>query len=251
MVESAREAPPDAPAAGALIERVLAVDPVDVGADLAQLDARHGGLPGFTALADRVSRAFRLCAVLGAVSRRRVIKFAYDEPLDRPARYAHFYDAPGCTEAASYHAEVAVPDELRARTTRLVDNGTGTVLAEGPRDADRPFVYYVADTRRRLEPGLSVRYGTERGRFLVPAALVAWVIALELALPWLLADLTHLAASGGPAISGLLSVAAVFSALVRRGGDHPLVRLVLAPYRLCLAAATLAAVLAAATLAFR
>jgi len=75
---------------------------------------------------------------VGDVERRRVLKFAYDEPLARPGRYAHFYDAPGCTEAASYHAEVAVPDELRARTTRLADNVTGTVLAEGPRDADRP-----------------------------------------------------------------------------------------------------------------
>jgi hypothetical protein len=251
MLEIDREEAADDPAAGELIERVLAAGPVDVTAELSELDARHGGVPGFAALADRLSRGFLLCAVLGDVSRRRVIKFAYDEPLARPARYAHFYDAPGCTEAASYHAEVAVPDELRARTTRLVDNVTGSVLAEGPRDADRPFVYYAADTGRRLEPGLSVRYGTERGRFLVPAALVAWVIALELALPWLFADLDHLATFGGPAISVLLSVAAVFSALVLRSGEHPLVRLVLAPYRLCLAAATLAAVLAAATLAFR
>jgi hypothetical protein len=251
MLEIDREEAADDPLAGELIERVLAAGPVDVTAELAELDARHGGVPGFAALADRLSRGFLLCAVLGDVSRRRVIKFAYDEPLARPARYAHFYDAPGCTEAASYHAEVAVPDELRARTTRLVDNVTGSVLAEGPRDADRPFVYYAADIGRRLEPGLSVRYGTERGRFLVPAALVAWVIALELALPWLFADLTHLATFGGPAISVLLSVAAVFSALVLRSGEHPLVRLVLAPYRLCLAAATLAAVLAAATLAFR
>jgi hypothetical protein len=251
MLEVDREEAADDPVAGELIERVLAAGSVDVTAELAELDARHGGVPGFAALADRLSRGFLLCAVLGDVSRRRVIKFAYDEPLARPARYAHFYDAPGCTEAASYHAEVAVPDELRARTTRLVDNVTGSVLAEGPRDADRPFVYYAADIGRRLEPGLSVRYGTERGRFLVPAALVAWVIALELALPWLFADLTHLATFGGPAISVLLSVAAVFSALVLRSGEHPLVRLVLAPYRLCLAAATLAAVLAAATLAFR
>jgi hypothetical protein len=274
MLEIDREEAADDPVAGELIERVLAAGSVDVTAELAELDARHGGVPGFAALADRLSRGFLLCAVLGDVSRRRVIKFAYDEPLARPARYAHFYDAPGCTEAASYHAEVAVPSELRARrteladdatgevlatgprelrarTTRLVDNVTGSVLAEGPRDADRPFVYYTADTGRRLEPGLSVRYGTERGRFLVPAALVAWVIALELALPWLFADLKHLATFGGPAISVLLSVAAVFSALVLRSGEHPLVRLVLAPYRLCLAAATLAAVLAAATLAFR
>jgi hypothetical protein len=251
MLELDAPAAADDPDAGSLIERVLAVDPVDVTADLAELDARHGGLPAFAALAERLAHGFLLCAVLGDVGRRRVIKFAYDEPLGRPARYAHFYDAPGCTEAASYHAEVAVPDEMRARTTRLVDNVTGSVLAEGPRDADRPFVYYAADTGRRLAPGLSVRYGAERGRFLVPAALVAWVLALELALPWLFADLDHLAAFGGPAISILLSSSAVFSALVLRSGEHPLVRLVLAPYRLCLAAATLAAVVAGATLAFR
>jgi hypothetical protein len=254
MLELDRSEAADDPEAGPLIERLLAAGPDDahvVSADVAALDERFGGLPGFAALADRLARGFLLCAVVNDVERRRVLKFAYDEPLARPGRYAHFYDAPGCTEAASYHADVAVPDELRARTTRLVDNVTGTVLAEGPRDADRPFVYYVADTGRRLEPGLSVRYGTERGRFLVPAALVAWVIALELALPWLFADLGHLATFGGPAISVLLSISAVFSALVLRSGEHPLVRLVLAPYRLCLAAATLAAVVAAATLAFR
>lgn len=240
--------------ADALIERVLATE----GADMAQIDAelqaleeRAGPLPGFAALAERLARGFLLCAVVNDVERRRVIKFAYDEALARPARFAHFYAAPGCTEAASYHAEVDVPDEMRARTTELVDNRTGAVLAAGARDADRPAIYYVADTGRRLEPGLSVRYGTERGRFLVPAALVAWVIALELALPWLLADLSRQAALGGPAIAVLLSSTAVFSALVLRSGEHPLVRLVLAPYRLCLAAATLAAVVAGATLGFR
>src|ERR1700754_4611401 len=140
---------------------------------------------------------------------------------------------------------------MRARPTALVDNMTGAVRASGARDADRPAVYYVADSGRRVEPGLSVRYGTERGRFLVPAALVAWVIALELALPWLLADLSELAVSAGPAIAVLLSSSAVFSGLVLRSGEHPLVRLVLAPYRLCLAAATLSAVVAGAVLAFR
>src|SRR6201991_4187475 len=120
---------------------------------------------------------------------------------------------------------------MRARPTALVDNMTGAVRAAGPRDADRPAVYYVADTGRRLEPGLSVRYGTERGRFLVPAALVAWVIALELALPWLLADLSELAVSAGPAIAVLLSSSAVFSGLVLRSGEPPLVGVVRAPCR--------------------
>jgi hypothetical protein len=240
--------------AGGLIERVLAtngddLDAIDAG--LAALEDKVGPVPGFAALAERLARGFLLCAVVGDVDRRRVLKFAYDEPLDRPDRVAHFYDAPGCTEAASYHAEVDVPDEMRARTSELVDNRTGSVLASGPRDADRPAVYYVADTGRQVEPGLSVTYGTERGRFLVPAALVAWVIALELALPWLFADLSHLAASAGPAISVLLSSSAIFSGLVLRSGEHPLVRIVLAPYRLCLALATMCAILAGAVLAFR
>jgi hypothetical protein len=239
--------------AGGLIERVLAtngddLDAIDAG--LSGLEERVGPVPGFVALAERLARGFLLCAVVGDVSRRRVLKFAYDEPLDRPDRVVHFYDAPGCTEAASYHAEVDVPDEMRARTTELVDNVSGVVLASGARDADRPAVYYVASSARRVEPGLSVRYGTERGRFLVPAALVAWVIALELALPWLLADLAVLAVSAGPAIAVLLSSSAVFSGLVLRSGEHPLVRLVLAPYRLCLAAATLSAVVAGGVLAF-
>jgi hypothetical protein len=240
--------------ADALIERVLATEGADIAeidAELAALEERAGPVPAFAALAERLARGFLLCAVVNDVSRRRVIKFAYDEPLGRPGRHAHFYDAPGCTEAASYHAEVDVPDEMRARTTELVDNRTGEVLAAGPRDADRPAVYFVADTGRRLEPGLSVSYGTERGRFLVPAALVAWVIALELALPWLLADLSRLAVQAGPAIAVLLSSSAVFSALVLRSGEHPLVRLVLAPYRLCLAAATVAAVVAGSALGFR
>jgi hypothetical protein len=84
----------------------------------------------------------------------------------------------------------------------------------------------------------------------VPAALVAWVICLELLLPWRLADLSELAVSAGPAIAVLLSSSAVFSGLVLRSGEHPLVRLVLAPYRLCLASATIAAVVAGAVLAF-
>jgi hypothetical protein len=237
-----------------LVERILAAGPDDAaGVDtaVAALEERVGPLPGFASLADRLTRGFLLCAVVNDVSRRRVIKFAYDEPLDRPDRASHFYDAPGCTEAASYHAEVDVPDEMRARTTEMIDNLTGEVLASGPRDADRPAVYYVAAAGTRMQPGLSVRYGTERGRFLVPAALVAWVLALELALPWALADLRALAASGGPAIAVLLSSSAVFSGLVLRSGEHPLVRLVLAPYRLCLAAATVAAVVAGASLAFR
>jgi len=242
--------------AGPVVERVLAMEPpasvelAEIDGAVAALEERAGSLPGFAALAGRLARGFLLCAVVRDVERRRVVKFAYDEPLARPSRLAHFYDAPGCTEAGSYHAEVAVPGELRARRTELADDATGSALASGPRDADRPSLYFSA-TRPDVQAGISVRYGTERGRFLVPAALVAWLIALELALPWLLADLSRLAAEAGPAISILLSSSAVFSGLVLRAGEHPLLRLVLLPYRMSLVAATIALVAAAGALGFQ
>ena len=89
-----------------------------------------GPLPGFAALAAQLTRGFLLCAVLNDVTAP-----AGDQVrLRRAARRGrgaavHFYDAPGCTEAASYHAEVDVPDELRARTTEMIDDVTGDVLA--------------------------------------------------------------------------------------------------------------------------
>ena len=241
--------------AGSLIERVLAVAPpsrdelAEMDAALAALEERAGPLPGFADLAERLARGFLLCAVLDDVARRRVVKFAYDEPTGRRSRLNRGYDASGATQVASFHVEIAVPDELRARTTELVDDATREVIAAAPRDSDRPALY-LASTPARRATSLEVRYGTERGRFLVAGALVAWVIALQLALPWLFADLSALATQAGPAIAILLSSSVVFSALVLRAGEHPLVRYVLAPYRLCLAGATIAAAAAGSALGF-
>jgi hypothetical protein len=89
--------------ADGLIERVLATNGDDLGCDR-RGPGRAGGAgragAGVRRAGERLARGFLLCAVIGDVSRRRVLKFAYDEPLDRPDRVVHFYDAPGCTEAA-------------------------------------------------------------------------------------------------------------------------------------------------------
>jgi hypothetical protein len=181
-----------------------------------------------------------------------VFKFAYDEPFSQRPGLAHYYDAPGSTEAASYHLEVAVPPDLRARTTELVDDATGAVLATGARNTDRPALYFAADPAHSpVAPGVVVAYGAERGRFLAPAAIVATVITLLVALPFLFADLDDLAGSAGPAIGLVLSTSAVFSALVLRTDEHPLLRLILVRYRLWLVASTLAALFAAAALGFQ
>ena len=77
------------------------------------------------------------------------------------------------------------------------------------------------------------------------------MICLLVALPWLFADLHALAASAGAAIGLVLSTSAVFSALVLRTDEHPLLRVMLVRYRLLLVASTLAALFAAAALGFR
>jgi hypothetical protein len=241
-------------AATPLIEAILADDPRPLEGSIDALEAELGlePLTEFRATAAFLARGFVLWAVVNALERRRVLKFASDEPFAQRRDLDAFYDATGCTEALSYHVEVAVPPDLRARTTTLFDDVTEEVLAVGERDTDRPALYFTADPARPLvRPGLVVSFGAERWRFLGPAAVVATVIALLVLPPWVFSDLTSLAGRAGPAIGLVLSTSAVFSALVLRTDEHPLLRLMLVRYRLCLVACTLAALFAAAALGFQ
>ena len=172
------------PEASELIEVVLGEG--DVTGAVERLERRHGldPLDDFRDLAEILSRSFVLWAVVRGLERRRVFKFAYDEPFSQRLGLAYVYAAPGSTEAWSYHVEVAVPEDLRARTTRLWDAASGEVLVSGIVDADRPALYYVGDPARQpARPQVVVDYGAERSRFLGPAAIVATVIALLVALP--------------------------------------------------------------------
>ena len=133
-----------------------------------------------------------------------------------------------------------------------VGRGVRRGPGHGAPDADRPALYLSADPARPPgEPELVVDFGAERGRFLAPAAIVSTVIALLVALPWLLADLEALATSSGPAIGLVLSTSAVFSVLVLRTDEHPLLRRLLVRYRLALVGEQLAALFAAAALGFQ
>jgi hypothetical protein len=241
-------------AATPVIEAVLGDDVSDVSERIDALERDHDlpPLSDFRAAADTLSRNFILWAIVRGLERRRVFKFAHDEGFAQRPELSHFYATPGCTQAATFHVEVAVPAGLRARTTDLFDDATGELLRAGARDADRPAIYFIADPQQDLQrPGLLVQYGAERWRFLGPAALVATVICLLVAPPWLFADLRALSASGGAAIGLVLSTSAVFSALVLRTDEHPLLRVMLVRYRLWLVASTLAALFAAAALGFR
>lgn len=238
--------------AAGIVEAVLGDD--EMSGLVEELERRHG-LEPLGDLRETIailSRNFVLWAVVRGVDRRRVFKFAYDEAYSLRPGLAYVYGAPGCAEAWSYHLEVAVPPDLKARSTRLWDAATGAVLVTGAADADRPALYYSADPGHPpAQPEVVVDYGPERGRFMAPAAIVATVIALLVAPPAVFADLEALGDSAGPAIGLVLSTSAVFSVLVLRTDEHPLLRRLLVRYRLCLAASTLAALFAAAALGFQ
>jgi hypothetical protein len=239
-------------AAGDLIETVLDDRPQDVESDITALENAHGVvLPDFRAIASVLSRFFILWAVVRGLDRRRVFKFAADEPAGRTPNFVFFIGAPGCTEAESYHAEVAVPPDLKARRTLLVDGATGRRLAAGEPDTDRPSLYFRAEPPMPEAPEIVVDFAAERWRFLAPAALVASIIALLIAPPFVFSDLRALPDTAGAAVGLVLSTSAVFSVLILRTDEHPLLRLMLVRGRALLAASTVAALFAAASIGFR
>ena len=238
-------------AAGELIEAVLADEPRDVEPQIDALAEAHAvELTDFRATASVLSRFFILWAVVRGLDRRRVFKFAFDEPVGRTS-FLYLVGAPGCTEAESYHLEVAVPADLKARRTLLVDGATGRRLAVGERDTDRPALYFRAQAPLPEAPEIVIDFAAERWRFLGPAALVAAVIALLIAPPFLFSDLKALPDTAGAAVGLVLSTSAVFSVLILRTDEHPLLRLMLLRGRALLAASTVAALFAAASIGFR
>ena len=239
-------------AAGELIEVVLADEPYDVEPQIDALASAHAvELVDFRATAAVLSRSFILWAVVRGLDRRRVFKFAYEEPFGRGPGFIFLTGAPGCTEALSYHLEVAVPSDLKARQTLLVDAATGRRLAAGEPDTDRPALFYRATSPLPEEPRIVIDFAVERAPFLGPAALVASIIALLIAPPFLFSDLTALPETAGAAVGLVLSTSAVFSVLVLRTDEHPLLRLMLVQARALLAASTVAALFAAASIGFR
>jgi hypothetical protein len=239
-------------AAGDLIEAVLVDEPQDLEPEIDALAAAHGiDLVGFRATAGVLSRYFILWAVVRGLERRRVYKFAYDEPFGREPGFIFNMPASGCTEAFSYHVEVAVPDDLKARSTLLVDTASGRVLTAGERDTDRPAMSYRSEAPLPQAPGIVIDFAVERWPFLAPAALVAAIIALLVAPPFLFSDLKALPETAGAAVGLVLSTSAVFSVLVLRTDEHPLLRAMLVRARALLAASTVAALFAAASIGFR
>jgi len=244
------------------------------GADLAEVDVaveallgarRRGDAEAAAVLADPaagfligdLADHWLLLALVEDLGARRVLKFAYDDRLDEagPVRLAQrlgwrplslALGARLAGRAASYHAELAAPEEVRFVRTVLADLEAGELFdADG--ESDRAA---VSSSRVPLggNPQVLFQVQAERPGFPVLAFAVAATAALVLLLGALVFDPT--ARIAGPPISVLLAASALFAGAVARSGEHRLLQTLLALPRLLLGAVGIVAVLAAATLAF-
>ncbi|HWT21865.1 MAG TPA: hypothetical protein VN213_00005, partial [Solirubrobacteraceae bacterium] len=192
---------------------------------LSALEADAAAEPAVAALLDHeptarllaeLAESYPLLAVLEDTGRRRVVKYRYDSFLSaRPGwRVATGIDplvirlsVPAAARGARYHAEVALPEELRSVDAALVDEESGDVHDRDP-EADR-VALYAADVPLGTRAEVVVAIRPQR-RGLPTAALgVASVVSVVLAAGALGAELR--AAVAGPPIAVLLAASALFA----------------------------------------
>ena len=204
---------------------------------------------------------------------RRVIKFSYGEdfPLDPPrARRTDAYspselvwrlrnpdrtwfliDCPEAWRAASFHMEIAIPEELRIARAELGRFGPGNAdgvadVGEADTDVNRSALYAA----RTIEPHEDVRayveIVSEREGQATRAALTALAVSALLWLGWA----SGLDASApGAAVSLLLAGGAVVSGFAAATGYHIIVDKILRSRRRALVLVVVCALSASASLA--
>jgi hypothetical protein len=249
---------------GLLLDVVRAPDEVTGRERLAALEAGAEEDPGVAAvlaheptarlLAD-LAESYPLLGVLSDSGRRRVVKYRYDSFLAaRPdwrvaggiSPLVIRLGVPAAARGARYHAEVVLPYELRSVGAALLDEEADAVYDEDP-DADR-VALYAAAVPRGARPRVDVAIRPQR-RGLPSAALgVACVVTAVLGAGVAAGELR--AAVAGPPITVLLAASALFAGAVVRAGEHRMVQELFAGPRRALVVAGLAALAAAAALAF-
>jgi hypothetical protein len=182
-----------------------------------------------------LAQNYILIAVVESLAPRRIIKFAYDTatnvgsaPLVGLAQHYLDIEVPGATRAASYHAEVVVPEELRIAGAFLYDEEGGTINVHAvDENVDRAALYAADIPLERKPPSIFLAVRSERTGF---------------------ADFD--ADTAGPPIAILLAASALFSGAVARSGEHTLVQALFARPRQLLVLLAVCALAAAGVLAF-
>jgi hypothetical protein len=207
-------------------------------------------------LLGELAENYLLVGVVDRIDRRRVLKFAYDSFYSPAATTWRRWlgweplvielEVPSAARASSFHAEVVVPEELRAIAAFVVDARSGEVLgADG--EADRVAIH-APDVPAAAAPQLVMGVAAERAGFPSAALGVAMVASALLLFGAIVGDLR--AAVAGPPVSVLLAGSAIFAGAVSRAGEHRVVRATYVGPRLALLSVAVAALAAAAVLAF-
>lgn len=199
---------------------------------------------------------------------RRILKYGYGEGFSfttdhargreaiRPARLARglwkpdrrefIVECPGAWRAASFHAEIAIPEELRVELAVLWDFHTEGPIGDLDRNVDRASLYANSPITEEQRPAVFAVVAPERGGAASQAALTSATVA---GLLWLGTASGLDASAPGPAVSIVTAGAALFSGLAAAQGQHRLVKRIFAASRRWLTLVSITALAASALLA--
>jgi hypothetical protein len=180
--------------------------------------------------------------------RGRLARLAPRELVRRawtPDRNDFVIECPSAWRAASFHAEIAIPEEVRFELAVLWDFHAARALSAYDLNVDRAALYAPDVDSEDYSTAFAV-VAIERAGRVTQAALTCAVAA---GLLWLGVESGLDAKNPGPAISILLAGAALFSSVAAVQGEHRLVKRVFAASRRWLVLTTLAALVASAALA--
>jgi hypothetical protein len=260
------------PDVASLLEQIARSDLDEARAAMRQLHRRADHVSQIAQiLADETSgyflatfaESYMLIALLGDEPRgRRILKYAYEEHLrlgggaSRPRRLARRLGwspfvvdvaVPTAAHAASYHAEVILPEELRLDAW-IVDTRTDELLSTDiERAVDRASLH-APRVALDAEPLLVAAIVPERADLPTLAFATSAVTSLLLLIGAVFGDFGTPAA--GSAVALLLAGSVLFATTVARSGEHRLVRGIFAGPRWLLSIVAVGALAAAASVAF-
>jgi hypothetical protein len=214
--------------------------------------------PRAALLLEEFAKRYLLIAVIDDIERRRIVKYAYDHVLTRGPMQRDIgqrlgwrpvvveTSVPAAARAASYHAEIEIPEQLRISGSFIYDEKTRDLYAfEGPSDHAS---LHAPNVPRSATPTLVFAIRTERTGFPVIACVTAWVTAVLLTMGAWPGRLE--AENADAAIALLLAGSALFAGAIASSGERRMVRSQFALPRVVLATISLLGLFAAATLAF-
>ncbi|HEU5254065.1 MAG TPA: hypothetical protein VFU16_12150 [Solirubrobacterales bacterium] len=200
---------------------------------------------------------------------RRILKFSYGEDLEltltgtlrerlapsklarraaRPDRSSFRILCPGAWRAASFHAEVVIPEDLRIESAVLYDFAEDKALGEPDWNRNRASLYASQPLNSESSAEAFVVVAPERRGRTMQAAVTGIVVTVLL---WLGVHSGLDAENPDAAVSLLLAGAALYSGITAGRGEHVLVSKLFSASRRWLGLVSLAALAASASLAMQ